>query len=174
MQDIYHRARNIRLAAFDVDGVLTDGTLAFTGAGEESKEFGVLDGHGLKLLRESGVTLAIVSSRSARAVEARARGLGIELLWQGVADKLAAFEELLRRVQLAPQQCAYAGDDLLDLPVLERVGLAISVPDAPAAVRRRAHYVTRARGGRGAVREACELVLYARGVPAWRTSGQRL
>ncbi|HXF66571.1 MAG TPA: HAD-IIIA family hydrolase [Burkholderiales bacterium] len=171
MQEIYERARRIRIAAFDVDGVLTDGTLRLADAGEEIKAFNALDGHGLKLLRERGVALAIVSSRSSRAVEARARGLGIELLYQGVCDKLAAFEELLARARVAAEHCAFAGDDVLDLPVLERCGLAITVPDAPAAVRRRAHYVTRARGGRGAVREACDLVLYARGTPAWRTAG---
>jgi len=163
MQEIYERARNIRLAAFDVDGVLTDGTLYYTDSGEEFKAFNVQDGHGMKMLKDSGIALAIISSRRAGCVEARARNLGIDLLYQGVADKLAAFEELLRRCSVDAQACAYAGDDLVDLPVLRRCGLAVSVPDAPALVRGHAHYVTRAHGGRGAVRELCELILQAQG-----------
>jgi len=168
MQDIYDRARQIRVAVFDVDGVLTDGTLYFTDAGEELKAFNVHDGHGMKMLKESGVTLAVISSRSSRCVEQRARGLGIELLFQGAADKLAAFHELLERCGIAAAACAYVGDDVVDLPVMKRCGLAVAVPDAPAVVRRHAHYVTRARGGRGAVREACEFIMQAQGSLAAR------
>jgi 3-deoxy-D-manno-octulosonate 8-phosphate phosphatase (KDO 8-P phosphatase) len=168
MQDVYHRARNIRVAAFDVDGVLTDGALLFTEAGEELKAFSVLDGHGMKLLKESGVALAIISSRTSRCVESRAQNLGIELLFQGAVDKLAAFDGLLRRCGVEAPACAYVGDDILDLPVLRRCGLAIAVPNAPAAVRRQAHYVTRARGGRGAAREVCEIILHAQGALAER------
>ncbi len=163
MQEIYDRARNIRVAAFDVDGVLTDGTLYYTDSGEELKAFNVQDGHGMKMLKDSGIALAIITSRSSRAVEARARNLGIDLLFQGVADKLAAFEELLGRCGVGAEACAYAGDDVVDLPVLRRCGLAVVVPDAPALVRSHAHYVTRARGGRGAAREICELILHAQG-----------
>jgi 3-deoxy-D-manno-octulosonate 8-phosphate phosphatase (KDO 8-P phosphatase) len=162
MQDVYRRARAVRVAVFDVDGVLTDGTLYFAEGGGEIKAFHALDGHGLVLLRQAGVELALVSSRSSRCVEARARGLGIELLYQGVADKLRAFDEVLARLGFGAEAAAYTGDDLPDLPVLERCGLAVAVPDAPALVRRRAHYVTRARGGRGAAREVCELILRAR------------
>ena len=168
MQDIHDRAKRIQVAAFDVDGVLTDGTLYYTDSGEEMKAFNVQDGHGLKMLKDSGVALAIISSRSSRALEARARNLGIELLFQGAADKLAAFEALLARCGIAAEACAYAGDDLVDLPVLKRCGLAVAVPDAPAIVRRHAHYVTRAPGGRGAVREMSELILHARGALAAR------
>jgi 3-deoxy-D-manno-octulosonate 8-phosphate phosphatase (KDO 8-P phosphatase) len=168
MQDVYERARNIRLAAFDVDGVLTDGTLYYSDSGEEIKAFNVQDGHGMKMLKDSGVTLAIISSRRSGALEARARNLGIELLFQGVPDKLTAFQELLDRSGVAAAACAYAGDDLVDLPVLKRCGLAVSVPDAPAIVRRHAHYVTRAAGGRGAVRELSELILHAQGKLAAR------
>jgi len=163
MQDIYDRARQIRLAAFDVDGVLTDGALYYADSGEELKAFSVLDGHGMKMLRESGVALAIISSRSSRCVAARARNLGIELVFQGAADKLAAFNDLLGRCGVVAEACAYAGDDLVDLPVMTRCGLAATVPDAPALVRRHAHYVTRARGGHGAAREVCELILHAQG-----------
>ena len=173
MQDVADRARRIRVAAFDVDGVLTDGTLYYTDSGEEMKAFNVQDGHGMKMLKDSGIALAIISSRRSGCVEARARNLGIELLYQGVADKLAAFDELLGRCGVDAQACAYAGDDLVDLPVLRRCGLAVSVPDAPALVRGHAHYVTRARGGRGAVRELCELILQAQGALAARQAEYR-
>jgi 3-deoxy-D-manno-octulosonate 8-phosphate phosphatase (KDO 8-P phosphatase) len=164
MQDIYARASRIRVAIFDVDGVLTDGALYYADRGEELKAFSVHDGHGIRMLRESGVVAAIISGRSSPALEARARNLGIELLFQGAADKLAAFDELLARCSTPAETCAYVGDDLPDLPVMARCGLAVAVPDAPARVRRHAQYVTRARGGCGAVREACEIILYARGV----------
>jgi len=168
MQDIYERARKIRVAIFDVDGVLTDGALYYTDTGEEMKAFSVHDGHGMRMLRESSVALAIISSRSSRALEARARNLGIELLYQGVADKLAAFSELLDRCNVGAEACAYVGDDLVDLPVMKRCGLAVAVPDAPALVRRRVQYVTRARGGHGAAREFCEIILHAQGSLAAR------
>ncbi len=168
MQDVYERARNIRLAAFDVDGVLTDGTLYYSDSGGEIKAFNVQDGHGMKMLKDSGVALAIISSRRSAALEARARNLGIELLFQGVPDKLAAFQELLERSGVAAKACAYVGDDLVDLPVLKRCGLAVAVPDAPAIVRHHAHYVTRAAGGKGAVREVSELILHAQGKLAAR------
>lgn len=163
MQDIYDRARKIRLAAFDVDGVLTDGALYYADPGEELKRFSVLDGHGMRMLKDSGIDLAIITSRRSGCVEARARNLGIDLLYQGVSDKLVAFRELLGRCGIDAAACAYAGDDLVDLPVMKRCGLAVSVPDAPASVRREAHFVTRARGGAGAVRELSEVILYARG-----------
>ena len=165
MQDLYDRARRIRVAIFDVDGVLTDGGLYYADSGEEMKAFSVHDGHGIRMLRENGVAAAIISGRSSRALEARARNLGIELLFQGAAEKLAAFDEILQRCSVAGEACAYVGDDFPDLPVMKRCGLAIAVPDAPAPVRRQAQYVTRSRGGRGAVREVCEIILHARGLP---------
>ena len=168
MQDIYKRARKVRVAIFDVDGVLTDGALYYADPGEALKAFSVRDGHGIRMLRECGVTAAIISGRSSRALEARARNLGIELLYQGATDKLAAFDELLARCGKDAGACAYVGDDLPDVPVMARCGLAVAVPDAPAPVRRQAQYVTRARGGCGAVREACEIILYAQGPAAAR------
>jgi 3-deoxy-D-manno-octulosonate 8-phosphate phosphatase (KDO 8-P phosphatase) len=170
MQEIYERARHIRVAIFDVDGVLTDGGLYYADSGEELKRFNVRDGQGLKMLADSGVTPAIITSRSSRCVAERARNLGIELLFQGVADKRAAFQELLGRCGVEASACAYAGDDLVDLPVMRRCGLAATVPGAPAPVRRQAHVVTRARGGDGAAREICELILYAQGSLAARTA----
>jgi 3-deoxy-D-manno-octulosonate 8-phosphate phosphatase (KDO 8-P phosphatase) len=162
MSDLHARARRIRLAAFDVDGVLTDGTLYFTGSGEEMKAFNVRDGHGMKMLQAAGIRLAVITSRSSSAVEARARGLGVDFIYQGAADKGSALDELLVRAGVKAEEVAYMGDDVIDLPVLTRCGLAATVPDAPAAVLRHVHYVTRAGGGRGAVREMCELILQAR------------
>jgi 3-deoxy-D-manno-octulosonate 8-phosphate phosphatase (KDO 8-P phosphatase) len=122
----------------------------------------------MRMLKDSGIALAIISSRTSRCVEARARNLGVELLFQGANDKLAAFDEVLTRAAVAPEACSYAGDDLVDLPVMKRCGLAVAVPGAPAPVRGQAHYVTRARGGHGAVRELCEIVLHAQGSLAAR------
>ena len=115
--------------------------------------------------------LAIISSRRSRSLEARARNLGIELLFQGAADKLTAFNELLGRCDIGAEACAYIGDDLVDLPVMKRCGLAVAVPNAPARVLRQAHYVTRARGGHGAAREFCEILLHAQGSLAARLAG---
>ena len=170
MQELYRRARQIRLAIFDVDGVLTDGALAFGSSGEELKVFNVLDGHGMKLLQESGITLAVITSRASRAVEERMRNLGIELVFQGAQDKLVAFDKLLAQQNLAGEAVSCIGDDLQDVPVMKRCGLAATVPGAPALVRRHAHYVTRAAGGRGAVRELCELIMHAQGALDARTA----
>ena len=163
MQNVYDRARGIKLAAFDVDGVLTDGTLYLADGGEEIKAFNSLDGHGMKMLRESGVELAIITGRTSRIVELRAKNLGIGLVYQGVEDKARAFAELLAARRLDAAAVAYMGDDVVDLPVLTRCGLAMSVPEAPLFVRQRVHYVSRAGGGRGAVREVCELIMHAQG-----------
>ena len=163
MQNVYDRARGIKLAAFDVDGVLTDGTLYLADGGEEIKAFNSLDGHGMKMLRESGVELAIITGRTSRIVELRAKNLGIGLVYQGVEDKARAFAELLAARRLDAAAVAYMGDDVVDLPVLTRCGLAMSVPEAPLFVRQRVHYVSRAGGGGGAVREVCELIMHAQG-----------
>jgi len=170
MREIYERLRNVRLAIFDVDGVLTDGSLYYLPSGEELKAFNVLDGHGMKMLQESGVRLAIISSRSSPCVAERARNLGIDLLYQGVSDKVSAFNALLEQCGVAADSCSFMGDDVVDLPVMRCCGLAASVPDAPAVVRRQAHYITRARGGHGAARELCELVMQAQGTLSERLS----
>ena len=166
MQAIYAKAKQIRIAVFDVDGVLTDGTLYLADGGEEIKAFNSLDGHGMKMLRESGVELAIITGRTSRSVELRAKSLGIELLFQGVADKALAFEALLQARLIEAAAVAYMGDDVVDLPVLMRCGLSLTVPDAPLFVKQRADYVTRAKGGHGAAREACELIMHAQGTLA--------
>jgi 3-deoxy-D-manno-octulosonate 8-phosphate phosphatase (KDO 8-P phosphatase) len=163
MEEVYSRARAVRLAIFDVDGVLTDGGLHYSDSGEETKVFDVRDGHGMKVLQSTGVELAIITGRRSALVARRAENLGIELLFQGIEHKLTAFQELAASLGLEARHCAYMGDDWVDLPVLTRCGLALSVPEAPAAVKSRVHYVTQAGGGRGAVREACELIMQAQG-----------
>jgi 3-deoxy-D-manno-octulosonate 8-phosphate phosphatase (KDO 8-P phosphatase) len=157
------RAARVRVMIFDVDGVLTDGRLYYTSAGETIKAFDVRDGQGMKLLASTGVRLAIISGRRSEALQSRARDLGIAELHQGVEDKLAAFNALLARWNIEANAVGFAGDDYIDLPVLARCGFAASVPDAPALVQARAHFVTQARGGRGAGREICEAVMQAQG-----------
>ena len=166
MQAVYAKAKHIRLAIFDVDGVLTDGALYLTDAGEEIKAYNSLDGHGMKMLRESGVELAIITGRTSRSVKLRAANLGIDLLYQGVTDKAQAFGQLLAARALDAAAAAYMGDDVVDLPVLTRCGLALCVPHAPLIVRQHADYVTQAQGGRGAAREVCELIMHAQGTLA--------
>ena len=157
------RIKPLRLVAFDVDGVLTDGGLYLSDSGEEFKRFNSLDGHGLKMLKASGVELAIITGRTSRCVEQRARNLGIARLHQGVEDKFAVMQALLAELKLAPEAAAFMGDDVVDLPVMRRVGLALSVPAAPQVVRDHAHYVSRREAGHGAVREVCEMILGAQG-----------
>ena len=161
--DIRERALTIRLLVLDVDGVLTDGKLYYGGDGVELKGFNIQDGLGLRLLRASGVEVAIITGRTSRAVELRAENLGVTQLFQGVSDKLAVFEQLLARMQLDSSAAAAMGDDLPDLPVLRRCGFAACVPEAPVLVRSHAHYVTHRNGGCGAVREVCELLMSAQG-----------
>lgn len=158
-----NRAKTIRLIAFDVDGVMTDGGLYLSDSGEEFKRFNSLDGQGLKMLKASGVALAFISGRTSHCVELRARNLGITHLYQGVNDKLDTMQKLLVQLQLPPVAAAFMGDDVVDLPVMRHVGLSISVPDAPQAVRDRSHYITTRSGGHGAVREVCELLMSAQG-----------
>ena len=157
------RIKPLRLVAFDVDGVLTDGGLYLSDSGEEFKRFNSLDGHGLKMLKASGVELAIITGRTSRCVEQRAKNLGIARLYQGVEDKLAVMQSLLAELKLAPEAAAFMGDDVVDLPVMRRVGLALSVPAAPQVVRDHAHYVSLREAGHGAVREVCEMILDAQG-----------
>ena len=162
-ESVASRVKSIRLIAFDVDGILTDGGLYLSDSGEEFKRFNSLDGHGLKMLKASGVELAIITGRTSRCVELRAHNLGIRHLYQGVADKLGAMKTLLAKLNLPPDAAAFMGDDVIDLPAMRHVGLSISVPDAPQIVRDRAHYVTQRDGGQGAVREVCEMLMSAQG-----------
>lgn len=157
------RARPIGLLCLDVDGVLTDGKLHFHDDGVESKVFNIRDGLGLKLLKDAGIKTALITGRRSPAAKARSLELGIDAYHEGIEDKQAIAAGLLSHFGLNSAQLAYMGDDLPDLPLLRQAGLAISVPDAPAFVRQQVHYVTRARGGDGAVREACELILHSQG-----------
>jgi 3-deoxy-D-manno-octulosonate 8-phosphate phosphatase (KDO 8-P phosphatase) len=159
----------IRLAAFDVDGVLTDGGLHYSGDGDFMKTFDVRDGMGLRMLMDSGIEVAIITSRRAPMVGLRAADLGIRHLQQGIHDKAAALEGLLADLAIPPGAAAFMGDDLVDLPAFRLCGFAATVPSAPALLKRHAHHVTRARGGQGAVREFCELLLHRRGLLTART-----
>ena len=161
--DLLQRARSVKLAIFDVDGVLTDGKLYFLVDGSEFKTFNTLDGHGIKMLIASGVSTAIISGRTTPVVERRAQNLGIQHLYQGREDKLVVLDELLAKLNLDYAQVAYLGDDLPDLPVIRRVGLGMAVASADGFVRQNAHGVTQARGGEGAAREFCELIMRAQG-----------
>ena len=164
MDEVARRARGVRLAIFDVDGVWTDGTLWFGPRGESLKAFNILDGHGIKLLMKEGVRTAIISGRKSPAVAARARELSVHHVIQGVGDdKIPAFEKLIAKLKLRGEACSYMGDDIQDLPVMRRCGFAVAVPNAVDEVKANAHYVTRAHGGRGAIREFCDLVLAAQG-----------
>jgi 3-deoxy-D-manno-octulosonate 8-phosphate phosphatase (KDO 8-P phosphatase) len=157
------RASAIKLAVFDVDGVLTDGRLYFLADGSEFKSFNTLDGHGIKMLMACGIQTAIISGRNSTLVEHRARNLGIPHLYQGREDKLVVLDQLLQQLGLDYSQVAYLGDDLPDLPVMRRVGLGMAVANAHSFVRQHAHAVTQARGGEGAAREFCDLILAAQG-----------
>lgn len=161
---LIERAARIRLLALDVDGVLTDGRLHYDSAGKETKSFSTRDGLGMRLLSLQGVELALITARSSGIVSQRAAELGIEHLYQGSVNKLEAFHELLSATGLDAEQVCYAGDDWLDIPVLDRAGLAVTVADGDPVVKKRVHYVTQRPGGHGAVREICDLILAAQGL----------
>ncbi len=165
-----NRAARVRLLIFDVDGVLTDGGLHFGPDGREHKVFNSRDGHGMKMLMESGVTIAVITGRTSEAVVQRMDGLGIRHLYQGQNDKLVAFDDLLDRLNLRPDEVAYVGDDVVDLPVMRRVGLSVAVADAHPLVLEHADWQTPSRGGQGAARDVCELIMEAQGRLAerWR------
>lgn len=163
MQDIYDRTKNIKLIVFDVDGVLTDGSIIIGDDGEEYKAFHSRDGHGMKLLQYTGVEVAIITGRTSKVVEHRMNSLGIDHIYQGQKVKLPAFEELIAKLGITANQCAYVGDDWVDLAIMSRVGLAIAVQDAAPLVKKHAHWITPAKGGKGAAREVCELIMEGQG-----------
>ena len=160
---VIERARQVRLMAFDVDGVLTDGSLWYGEHGELVKRFNVLDGHGLRLMRESGITVALITGREGPIVDRRAAELGIDLVHQGVRDKAQALSAIAQEHGCTLAETGYMGDDIIDLAALQRVGFAASVPNAPAYVAQIAHWVSTQTGGSGAVRECCDLILAAQG-----------
>jgi len=163
MQDIQKKAANIRLVIFDVDGVLTDGSLYIGDDGQEYKAFHSKDGHGMVMLQQSGVEIAIITGRSSEVVRIRMASLGIQRVYQGKREKLPAYEELKQITGFDDEQIAYVGDDVVDLPVMTRGGLAVAVQDAHALTKQHAHWVTPGNGGRGAAREVCELIMDAQG-----------
>lgn len=161
--ELEQRLAQLRLMIFDVDGVLTDGGLYYGADGEAIKRFNVLDGLGIKLLQRFGVATAIISARQSAIVTRRAQDLGISHVFQGSHDKLAAFAQLLQRVNCDSTQCGYLGDDVVDLPLLTRVGFAGAVANCHPELKRQVHYLTQAMGGQGAAREVCDMILRAQG-----------
>ncbi len=162
-REVLDRAKKVRLLLLDVDGILTDGKIIVDSSGNEIKEFFVQDGMGLKLLQRCGVEVGILSSRTSVPVTHRAKELGIKLVRQGNLKKLEAYESILKELNLSDVEVAYLGDDLVDIPVLKKVGLAVTVPEAWPPVKDVVHYITVRSGGRGAVREVCDLIIEAKG-----------
>jgi 3-deoxy-D-manno-octulosonate 8-phosphate phosphatase (KDO 8-P phosphatase) len=163
MQDILQKATQIKLVIFDVDGVLTDGRLFYGDDGQEYKAFHSRDGHGMKMLQGSGVEVGIITGRTSKVVEHRMANLGVQHVYQGKLEKLPAFEELIGKLGLAPEQVAYMGDDVVDLPIMLRVGLSVATNDAHHLVSQHAHWQTPHGGGQGAARDLCEMIMEAQG-----------
>lgn len=168
---VRRKAAKIRLLLLDVDGVLTDGRIIIDDRGIETKQFHVRDGHGIALLMRAGIEVGFITGRSSRALRHRAKDLAVRLVYQGVANKLGCYGEIRRQQNLTDDEIAYIGDDMIDLPVLAKVGLACSVADGWPELSSAVDYVTTARGGRGAVREVAELLLKAQGKWPKLTSG---
>jgi 3-deoxy-D-manno-octulosonate 8-phosphate phosphatase (KDO 8-P phosphatase) len=162
-EEVRGRAARIKLLVLDVDGVLTDGTLVWHANGQESKVFHVHDGHGIRLLQRAGIEAAFLTGRRSQVVDDRARDLGIKLVVQGSRNKLADYEHILQLRELGDQSVAYVGDDLVDVPVFRRVGLAVTVADGASHILPYCHASTLNKGGRGAVREVCEFLLQVQG-----------
>lgn len=156
------KIKSVRVLMLDVDGVLTDGRIIMDDGGRETKHFDVKDGHGLKMLMRCGIDVVLITGRQSEVVSHRARDLGIAEVHQSVWDKAGLFERILDRMDLRPSQVAYVGDDVVDIPLFRRVGFAVAVRDAVPEAKKAAHYVTRKKGGRGAVREVCEMIMKAR------------
>lgn len=156
-------AKNIKLLILDVDGVLTDGSIILDDNGNEIKSFHVRDGHGLKMLQKAGIQIAIITGRHSKVVERRAHELGITEIYQRCHIKTVAYDDLLEKFGIEDKETAYVGDDIVDIPIFKRVGLSIAVADAVDEAKREALFVTNNRGGRGAVREVCELILKSNG-----------
>ena len=163
MKDILDKAAKIRLLVFDVDGVLTDGRLIVDDNGMEYKAFFSKDGLGIKMLQKTGINVAVITARTSNVVIHRMENLGIKHIYQGQLEKLPAFEHVLQAEGIPAEQAAYVGDDVIDLPVLLRCGLAVTVADAHPLVKQHSHWVTPHAGGRGAARDVCELLMKAQG-----------
>ena len=161
---IGERVKKIRLVILDVDGVLTDGRIVYDANGVESKFFNVKDGHGIKLLQRAGIRVAIISGRESEVVTRRAAELGIDLVYQRALDKVGPYHDILEKTGFIDNEVAYMGDDLPDVPLMRRVGLAAAPADALEYVLPHAHIISEKRGGWGAVRELCDLILREQGL----------
>lgn len=159
---LLEKAAHIQALVLDVDGILSDGFLSFTNSGDEIKSFDIRDGLGMKLVQKAGVKVAIITGRSSNIVKNRMESLGVDVIVQGREDKGIALKEVCAQLGLDPKDCAYMGDDWPDLPALMLAGFAVTVPNAHIEVRRRVDLVTQAYGGRGAVREFCDILLQAK------------
>ena len=162
-KEVWQRAGRIKLVIFDVDGVLTDGGLIFDHEGREHKVFNSKDGHGMKMLMDNGVEIGIITARSSVSVSRRMEGLGITYLYQGQQNKVPAYQDLLGQLSLTPDEVAYVGDDVVDLPIMCQIGLPIAVSDAHPLVLKESVWQTLQPGGKGAARDVCELILGAKG-----------
>ena len=163
LANVLEKAKKIRMLILDVDGVMTDGGIIYSNSGEELKSFHVRDGTGIKMLIREGIKVVIISGRRSRSVDYRAQELGIKEVYQGVKDKVEVFKEILKKYKIDPQQVGFVGDDLIDIPLLLRVGFSAVVADAIEEVKQNVDYITKNPGGRGAVREICDLILKSQG-----------
>ncbi|MGK0373931.1 MAG: 3-deoxy-D-manno-octulosonate 8-phosphate phosphatase (KDO 8-P phosphatase) [Arenicella sp.] len=161
--EVMAKAAKVKLALFDVDGVLTDGTLHYSADGEQMKVFHALDGHGLKMLKLAGIDVGVISARKSMALQARLNDLGIKHCYLGVSDKRAVFDQLLEQLDLSGDDCCFVGDDVIDLPVMTQCGLKFSVDNGHFIVRDIADWVSPLTGGQGAVRSICDVLLYSQG-----------
>lgn len=162
-QRLKEKIKRIKLLILDVDGVLTDGGIIYDDAGRETKVFDVKDGQGIKLLKAAGIDVAIITARASKAVLSRARELGIDTIYQKALDKVEVFHEIIDKKGLSPDEVAYVGDDLVDLPILQRVGFSVAVFDSVEDIKGMVDWITTKLGGKGAVREVCELILKVQG-----------
>lgn len=160
--DVFQIAKEIKLLICDVDGVFSDGLVYMGNQGEELKTFHTRDGYGVKSLMNAGIEIAIITGRQSQIVENRMTALGIKLIYQGQDDKVKAYQDICDKLNIAPENTGYIGDDLIDWPVMEKVALKVCVADGHPLLVQRANYVTNIKGGHGAVREVCDLILQAR------------
>jgi len=158
-QDILDRARRVKILILDIDGVMTDGRIIYSIYGDELKFFDVQDGFGISLLNKVGIKSVIITAKKSRIVKLRARDMKVAKAYQGFIDKTIPFNDIVRRFKVKPEDICFMGDDLIDIPVLKRVGFAVAVPNAVDEVKQSVHHITSKMGGRGAVREICDLIL---------------
>ncbi|MFA6141813.1 MAG: HAD-IIIA family hydrolase [Candidatus Omnitrophota bacterium] len=158
-QDILDRAKRVKILILDIDGVMTDGRIIYSVYGDELKFFDVQDGFGISLLNKAGIKSVIITAKKSRIVKLRARDMRVARAYQGFVDKTIPFNDVVRRFKVKPEEICFMGDDLIDIPVLRRVGFAVAVPNAVDEVKRSVHHITSKMGGRGAVREICDLIL---------------